>query len=367
MEIRATDDLLVRIADLAGGMLYFAGWLESACLRRRLRKTPIEAPIFITGLARSGTTILLEELSRVEGVATHRYRDFPFVMVPYAWNRFLDRFGSPQAPVERPHKDRIQITRESPEAEEEPIWQYFFPELHADDALHRLTGERRNAAFDAFFADHLRKIVMLRRGTRYLSKGNYNFTRIEYLARLFPDARFVIPVRHPLEHVASLVRQHRLFSEYARHDPRVGRWLIAAGHYEFGPQRVPIRLSAAVGERIRRAWDRGDDAWGYAIQWADVYRFIDAFRGAAFGLAEKIHVVRHEDFCSRPHETLRDVMRHARLPEVAARDAGDFSHIAPPLQNERTLPAEAAERIWQETESVAARFGYSFDGGTASV
>ena len=41
------------------------------------------------GLA-SGTTILLQELSQMPNVATHRYRDFPFLMTPWIWSRLVD-------------------------------------------------------------------------------------------------------------------------------------------------------------------------------------------------------------------------------------------------------------------------------------
>jgi hypothetical protein len=98
--------------------------------------------------------------------------------------------------------------------------------------------------------DHLRKVVLLRGGARYVSKGNYNVCRIAYLARLLPNTKFVVPVREPLAHVHSLVKQHRLFTHYAAQDARVPVYFAAAGHYEFGPQRRPINLSKARAERV---------------------------------------------------------------------------------------------------------------------
>ncbi|MFM8220393.1 MAG: sulfotransferase, partial [Planctomycetaceae bacterium] len=121
--------------------------------------------------------------------------------------------------------------------------------------------------FEAFYRDHLRKIVWLRGGGRYLSKGNYNFTRLGYLARLFPEARFLVPVRDPVEHVDSLVRQHRQFCEYAKADARVAEYLKIAGHFEFGPQRQPLRLDTESLQRTRAAWEAGEEHRGYAVQW----------------------------------------------------------------------------------------------------
>jgi hypothetical protein len=62
------------------------GDLESDIMRRRLSAPPIERPVFITGLARSGTTLLLNLPAKVPGVAPHRYRDFPFLWTRLVWN-----------------------------------------------------------------------------------------------------------------------------------------------------------------------------------------------------------------------------------------------------------------------------------------
>jgi hypothetical protein len=359
VNISHTDYLLLRLAQSAASLLQTVGDLESEILRRRLNAIPIESPIFICGLARSGTTILLEELSKVRQIGTHRYRDFPFLMTPWIWNQLLN-WGRVQKPaMERPHQDRIRITPESPEAFEEPLWQFFFPDLHAPDALHRLTGERRFDEFEAFFKDHIRKILLTREKRRYLSKGNYNLVRIEYLAKIFPDARFIVPIRHPFTHVQSLVRQHALFSQYARNDPRVPRYLMAAGHYEFGPQRVPIRLSHEAGDRIREAWQRGDDGAGYAAQWAEIYRFVDRLRSDAKNLAERILVVRYEDLCDGPHQVVSDILRHANLTLDATIEPQAFGHIAPPVCGASDLPDGFRETVWRETGSVAKLFGYA--------
>lgn len=109
---------------------------------------------------------------------------------------------------------------------------------------------------DSSFLNHRAKPA---HGSRYFAKGNYHVPRIEYLVHLFPDARFIVPVRHPLTHVHSLVRQYQLSSSYAAADARVPRYLEAAGHFEFGPQRIPIRLSAVQGDRILEAWAHGDE------------------------------------------------------------------------------------------------------------
>ena len=65
------------------------GNLESRMLKDELDKVRIEAPIYVAGLARSGSTFLLQALAEHEDTVTHRYKDFPPVFTPYWWNRFL--------------------------------------------------------------------------------------------------------------------------------------------------------------------------------------------------------------------------------------------------------------------------------------
>jgi hypothetical protein len=355
VNLSRTDYWLARLAHAGAGLFESMGNVESSLLRRRLDAISIEAPIFVCGLARSGTTILLQELSQAADVATHRYRDFPFLMTPWIWSRLVDRAAVQRSETERPHQDRIRISAESPEAFEEPLWQFFFPQVHAAESLHTLTGERRSPEFDAFFRDHIRKILLLRGGYRYLSKGNYNVVRLEYLAALFPDARFVIPIRHPFTHVQSLVRQHALFTAYAQRDPRVPHYLRAAGHYEFGPQRMPIRLSHESGDRIRAAWQRGDDTTGYAIQWSEIYGFVHDLLSESDDLAARTLVVRYEDFCDRPAEVMSAVRRHTQLASSAT---DTFAHISASPHDSLAPPDDFCETAWREAGRIAERFEY---------
>jgi hypothetical protein len=354
--LKASDYALVRASRVAPALWRALGELEHDLLGSRLERIAIEAPVFVTGLARSGTTMMLTVLSQAEGVATHRYRDFPFLFTPLAWNWFQDRMpAAPAAPVERPHRDRIRITKESAEAFEEPLWQAFFPWTHDPARCHALDASTRHAEFEAFFTSHLRKILWLRGGRRYLSKGNYNVGRIAYLARLFPDARFVVPVREPLSHVRSLVEQHALFCRYAADDPRVARYLAAAGHYEFGPQRRPIHLDPSRLGQIEEAWRAGDDWRGYARQWAQVYDHV-ARLCADPSLAGRIQVVRYEDACARPQQTVAELLAFTGLGDAHGRVVAAAGTLSAP--SARPENGDTAEQVWSEVAPVAVRYGY---------
>ncbi|WP_256206685.1 sulfotransferase [Pseudomonas sp. BAY1663] len=66
--------------------------------------------------------------------------------------------------------------------------------------------------------------------------------RLGYLQRLYPDARFVLAIRDPVWHIASLIKQQRLFVAGERAEPRALEHMRRVGHYEFGLDRRPINV-----------------------------------------------------------------------------------------------------------------------------
>lgn len=151
----------------------------------------------------------------------------------------------------------------------------FFPRLHDPRVNAVLDAHTANAEFEAFYRDHLRKLLLVRGGQRYLSKCNYNVTRLEYLLRLFADARFVIPVRDPVWQIASLMKQHALFCEGTQRNPRALSHLRRISHYEFGQDRRPINAAddEAVQEIIE-LWARGAEVEGWACYWKHIHAYL---------------------------------------------------------------------------------------------
>lgn len=343
------------------------GSLETRLLESALEGATIDRPIYVTGLARSGTTILLETLARHPEVATHRYRDFPMLFTPYLWNRWLELVPrQPEQPAERSHGDGIAVTSESPEAFEEPLWRAFFPGLHEPAAPAVLGRDTSNPAFEDFYRAHIRKLLAVRGRTRYAAKGNYNITRIAYLAKLFPDARFIVPVRDPAWHVASLMKQHRLFLDGERDNPAARRHLRRVGHFEFGADRRAINAGdGAATAEIEALWRSGEEVRGWARYWAHLHRYLADLLDGDPELRRAIHVVRFEDLCAEPRGTLSDLLAHCGLaagPDFIA-DAADRLH-QPTYYRPRFSAAELSI-IAAETAETARRFGY--DPGASPV
>ncbi len=300
-----------RLVSATSGAWRALGNLESFSIGKTLDNKPINAPIFVCGLARSGSTIITELINQHPAIASHHYSDFPLTWLPYWWNQLRKRLPLPeQTARERAHADRIMITNDSPDAIEEVIWAHFFPQSHTPSARHVLEQQHRKPDFDKYYADHIRKLLLARQCSRYLAKNNYHVTRLEYLLSLFPDARFVIPVRDPMTQVASLCKQHRLFCQMSEEDPRVARQLQMSAHFEFGPQRCPIITSE--GKLDYYADDLANASW-YAQQWADVYDFLLQQIEANPALTKSCLVVSYENLCTNTEATLHAIFDHTNL------------------------------------------------------
>jgi hypothetical protein len=290
------------------------GRLESSLMREELRAVSLRRPVYVCGLARSGSTLLHEIVASAPGVATHRVKDYPMVYTPYWWRQATAR-RRPTAPRERIHRDRVMITPDSPDALEEILWMAFFPRCHDPSVNNRLEAEGRHPAFESFYRDHLGKVLLAERATRYVAKANYHVARLAYLVRLFPDARILLPVREPVSHIASLVRQHAWFSQGQRKHPRALAWMRRSGHFEFGRDRRPMNLGD--GERVRaiqRSWAAGEEVRGWACYWDMVYSHLAHLLDADARVRAATKVVRFEDLCAAPAETIRAVLEHCALP-----------------------------------------------------
>jgi hypothetical protein len=305
--------------------------LESRALDAELRDMPDPRPVLVCGVARSGTTILLEMLARIPGFATHRYADFPGLWTPCWWRWLSARLPRQAArPMLRAHGDRIMVTRDSPEAMEEPLWIHHVRGRH-DPAVDQRLGRIATETEADWYRTYIRKLVLGAGARRYLAKGNYNLVRLPWLLSALPSARFVVLAREPGAHVASLVRQDRRFGELAGRDPAVARQLVRSGHFEFGPQKRPLHLGDAVmTARIAACFEQGDVAHGYALAWREQYACLLQTLESDPAVAAATLIVGYERLCSSPRVELQRIAMHI--------GAGDRAWVD---QTARLLAADA--------------------------
>lgn len=327
--------------------------VEDRLYAGRLSAVEIRHPVFVTALPRAGTTLLLETLASLGRFATHTYRNMPFVLLPLLWHALWSRFQAPGVVVERAHGDGVAVGPDSPEAFEEVVWRAFWPEKYLEDRLVTWTAADRDAAgdFDAFFRSHVAKIIVLQalrepagpgpETVRYLSKNNANVSRIPKLAGLFPDAVVLVPFRNPLDHAASLLRQHLRFRQAHAAEPFTKRYMADLGHLEFGANLRPVDFDG---------WLRRDD-----LERAHTPDFWLRYWCAAYGHllahdAGRVVFVDYDLLCANPDRVLRRVGAAAgitgaagsELEAAAQRLRAPTRYPAAPAVDQRILDAASA-------------------------
>lgn len=240
----------------------------------------MEKPIFVCGLARSGTTLVTHILNLHSAIGSFLYRDLPFVEVPYLWHFFGNLYYGNQPPKKREHGDEMLVDPDSPDAFEELLWKSHIAAYDEGGFCNVLDASYHNSSLEEHLPEAMNKVLYTRgKKTRYLSKGNYNLLRLHYILKLFADARIILCVRNPFAHAHSLARVHAAFMEASACNKYFASRLDLLGHYEFGPRRRVIRLEHGRSAETMDHWAKGENYLGYLLQWQDVYSFVQTAYG----------------------------------------------------------------------------------------
>jgi hypothetical protein len=310
---------------------------EERVYRRRLAAVRVERPVFITALPRAGTTLLLNLCATGTEFVTHTYRQMPFVLTPLWWESFSRRFRVEDAPRERAHGDGLLVSADSPEALEEMLWLTYWPEHYRVDRIVPWTSGEASEGFLPFFTGHMRKLAALAPEPagvvrRYLSKNNGNVARISWLAQALPEARFVVPFRPPLQHAASLRRQHLNFLAIHERDPFARQYMAGIGHFDFGANLRPIDFGGWVGQGQNDP--AGLDFW--LRYWIATYREVLAQVGT------RVRLVDFDRLCTEPAQELGRVTEFLEVQDGNA-----------VLANARDVRAPRAHEVDLTTVSAA--------------
>lgn len=187
-------------------------------------KFSVTNPVFVVGLARSGTTIVLNAIYKSNEFASLSYADMPFILAPNLWSSIAKNKES-QPLKERAHGDGIKVNSESPEAFEEVFWNTY---PHHENESHEK------------FKQYVNNICHKYQKNRYLSKNNQNVKRLGLLSSIYNDSVVLIPFRDPEQHVNSLISQHLKFLKDSKEDPFISDYMKWIGHTEFGAHYSPL-------------------------------------------------------------------------------------------------------------------------------
>lgn len=287
--------------------------------RREVKKQAVDRKeefIIITGLARAGTTSMLNTLIDLGPFASLNYGNMPFVMSPNTWAKIYKPKGDKKK--ERSHGDGISIGLNSHEALEE----YFFKAITNDSYIDEHALKRHSITHDQY-EDYLDYQAIIRRKEVqiYLAKNNNFLLRYPSVRKWNASFRTIILFRHPLYHAASLMEKHRQFTEQQQEDPFIQTYMEWLGHHEFGAGHKPFVFT---DEDEKALQGQSTVSLNYWLKvWIRVYQFAVTIRD------EKTYFVSYDQFCSEPSRVLDRITKG--LPGV---------NIPPDLtghQNEREV------------------------------
>ena len=257
-----------------------------------------DGAVYVCGLARSGTTMLLHILDQIEIFRSPTYRDMPFVLAPNLWKRITHHSPRQAVTAERAHGDGISVDFDSPEGFEEVFWRTFG--TSSTDSRCLSSDEPSMETLTAF-ADYRSLVANPRTEPlpangllrRYLSKNNNNLLRLRSLCD-DPTATVLLMYRNPVDTARSLHRQHLRFCA-AQTDDRFTRtymhWLV---HHEFGLDHLPFCFAVPMMDNSLTP----DDPNYWLDYWNAVYQHVLAQHDLRF------YLVNYDELCAKPEDVL---------------------------------------------------------------
>jgi len=286
--------------------------------------------IFVSGLARAGTTILMESLYSSNAFSSLTYADMPFVLAPNLGAKIRNFSPADVANMERAHGDGVLINVNSPEALEEVFWRVFSNQKYIkhDKLINTPVSNRLIKLFRRYVS-----LILLKHGKkRYLSKNNNNILRFSALLKAFPRAKIIVPFRNPASQAISLYRQHQSFIGQQKNDAFMVKYMTWLAHHEFGLTHKPFFF------RNCKSRHNDPDSFDYWLRsWLCVYQHVLSLK---LTLKNQIVLFDYDLFCKDPLEYFR------QLSKVINLEGKNRKTITPPRHadanfKDTTLLAEA--------------------------
>ena len=161
--------------------------VENFLFKKKNKSIEMNHQIYVTGLARAGTTILLNTIYDTKKFASFTYRDMPFVISPNIWN-IVSKYLKSKKSIERKHNDKMMINLDSPEQFEEIFWNLKTSEkyIFKDHLRYHQIDNYNLDLYELFIKNCLVKYKKF----NYLCKNNNSLLRIKSLINKFPKVDF---------------------------------------------------------------------------------------------------------------------------------------------------------------------------------
>lgn len=332
--------------------------IENLLLGRSLDQ-PIRAPVFITGYYRSGTTMLERALSRHSAFGYFTYRLSGFPRATYT-GRLLTDLASPERQSWVPvHQPNLVVDNTWP-FEGEALWRYCRKNPWSAQDSDVLGADYSDPEFERVLIRTINKHLRMQRATRFLSKNPPDIVRVGYLARLFPDARFIHIVRHPLRVLRSQLDMEQIFLRLFA-EMRSGQGAVDLNEV-FSNSFLPPgrRFLRTARHRQIQELSQSNPELGVAMNLVDV----EAVREAAVqagGLHERVHVVRYEDTMKDFPNELRRIFEFVGLAGAeadAVAEAQSRAFVQRNLASHAAAQPRFAAEVLAELAPLAEKYRY---------
>lgn len=284
--------------------------IENTLIKKEANKFP-NNHVYISGLARSGTTILMKSLFETGQFVSLNYADMPFLLMPNIWKR-INKGKRSSETKERAHGDNIQVGYDSPEALEELFWKVFTGEKYIfSDRLQKYAV--KDDVIEKY-RDYIYNILhsgKAESGLRYISKSNNQILRINEIYKAFPQAVVVLPFRSPLQHANSLLTQHIHFSKIHSEDKFSLQYMNWLGHFEFGNNQKSFLLDDEKLFNEMKNFAKTDlNFW--LLNWKNYYQHVinNSF--------ENVILFNYDKFCINPVNELEQLFKKVNVQSELA-------------------------------------------------
>jgi hypothetical protein len=260
--------------------------IEQTIFQKEIGAVELKHLVFVTGLARAGTTALFNAIYNTSDFASLKYSNMPFLLMPNLWKQLSPNKKATEL-TERAHKDGIKVNSESPEAFDEYFWKTVLDNnyIHSNNlSVHSISNETLVS-----FENYTKAICLSSKKTSYLSKNNNNGLRILSILEYFRSSIALVVYRNPLDHAKSLLKQHQSFSTLQTDDPFALDYFNYLGHHEFGLNHKYFRFNE---NELQSNNLNNLDYW--LENWLHYYTYMLSIQN------DRILFVSFEDLCADP-------------------------------------------------------------------
>ncbi len=248
--------------------------------------------IFITGLARAGTTSLLQALDSTSLFGSFRYKYMPFVLYPKLGNFLSKSNKNSLIYKERLHGDGLKINTNSSECLDEPFWIKTIYEKKS--FKEELKPHSISIKIIEGYVSLLNMYMKIEKKKRLIIKNNNHHLRILSLSSLMRNSKFLVVFRSPVAHALSLLNMHIKFLKIHSEDNFSLDYMNMIGHWEFGANKKPFLYEKDQKKLISTFPDTEIRYW--IKQWIFTYKWL--LENIDMNERKNIKFICYESLCS---------------------------------------------------------------------